>query len=365
MEIPLSPFASNHPAVMQPTTDYPLLRLAHLRTLTNNSGIIQHGWFSMPNEQTGYCTDDNCRAFLCAVQAYRQLPDPELLRLIGIYLSFLRAAQNERGSFRNFMSFAQFFLDDEGSEDCVGRTLWALGYAMRFPPHDRIGSICTELFEPAFTWLPSLGNTRGWAYSILGLRNYHLARPDDKRAVEMTDRLASNLVAKWDGYATEKWPWFAGRLTYANGVPPMALLLAHEVTGKARFREVGLRTLDFLTDVLIRDGVMVPVGCSGWYSKGRKRNDWDQQGIDPAGMVGAYLTAYRITGDSGYRDLATISYEWFLGRNLLGTTLVDPVTGGCCDGLTENGPNENQGAESSLVYYLASMTLRRNEPLTL
>jgi len=122
--------------------EYPPLRLAHLRTLTNNSGIIQHGLYSMPNEQTGYCTDDNCRAFLAAVQAYRRLPDPELLRLIGLYLSFLRAARNERGAFRNFMSYQQFFLDEEGSEDCVGRTLWSLAYAVRFPtPRDGGGNL--------------------------------------------------------------------------------------------------------------------------------------------------------------------------------------------------------------------------------
>jgi hypothetical protein len=350
---------------MQPPPEYPLLRLSHLRTLTNNSGIIQHGWFSMPNEQTGYCTDDNCRAFLVAVQAYQRLPDPELLRLIGIYLSFLRAAHNDKGTFRNFMSYQQFFLDEEGSEDCLGRTLWALGYAMRKPPHERVAAVCRDLFEPAFTWLPKLDSTRGWAYSLLGLRNYHLARPDDRRAVEMTRLLASNLAEKWRGYATEKWPWFAGRLTYANGVPPMALLLASEVTGDKQFAEIGLRALDWLTTILVRDDVMVPIGCSGWYQKSRKRNDWDQQGIDPAGMVGAYLTAFRMTGDKGYCELATIAYNWFHGGNLLGVDLVDPVTGGCCDGLTETGPNANEGAESSLVYYLATMALLRDAPVSL
>jgi hypothetical protein len=350
---------------MELPEERPHLRLSHVRTLTNNSGIIQHGWFSMPNELTGYCTDDNCRAFLVAVQAYQSLPDPELLRLIGIYLSFLRAAQNEQGKFRNFMSYQQFFLDEEGSEDCMGRTLWSLGYAMRKPPHERVAIVCRDLFEPAFTWLPELNSTRGWAYSLLGLRNYHLAQPDDKRAVEMSRLLAGNLHAKWEGYATDKWQWFAGRLTYANGVPPMALLLASEVTGDKRFQETGLRALDFLTSIVVRDGVMVPIGCSGWYQKGRKRNDWDQQGIDPAGLVGAYLTAFRVTGDTGYRDLAHIAYRWFHGGNLLGVDLVDPVTGGLCDGLTEHGPNANEGAESTLVYCLATMALLRDAPVSL
>lgn len=350
---------------MEKTCTYPPLRLSHLRTLTNNSGIIQHGWYSMPNEITGYCTDDNCRAFLVAVQAYRRNPDQELLRLIGIYLSFLRAARNDSGAFRNFMSYQQFFLDDYASEDCLGRVLWALGYAMRFPPHESVAVICEDLFQEAFTWLRDFRSTRGRAYAIIGLRNYHLARPDDGRATDAVMRLATELCDKFDGYATRSWPWFSGRLTYANGIPPMSLLLASEVTGNKRFSDVGLKTLDWVTSVIVRDGVMSPVGCTGWYDKGRKRNDWDQQPMDPAGMVGAYLTANRVTGDRGYLDLARIAYDWFHGSNDLGTSLYDPVTGGCCDGLTKNGPSGNQGAESSLVYYLATMTYRRDVPVSL
>lgn len=319
----------------------------------------------MPNEVTGYCTDDNCRAFIVAIQAYRRNPDPELLRLIGIYLSYLRAARNDHGSFRNFMSFQQFFLDDMASEDCLGRVLWALGYALRFPPHESIIPICEDLFQPAFTWLKDLHSTRGWAYSLLGLRNYHIARPDDRRAIEAVHDVASNLAGKFQGYATKEWPWFSGRLTYANGIPPMSLLLASEVTGEKRFAEVGLRTLDWLTSIVVPDRLLEPVGCSGWYDKGRKRSVWDQQPIDPAGMVGAYLTAHRVTGDSGYLDLATKSYDWFHGGNVHGVSLVDPVSGGCADGLADHGPSGNQGAESSLVYYLASMTFLRNAAVTL
>lgn len=333
--------------------------------MTNNSGIIQHGWYSMPNEGTGYCTDDNCRAFLVAVQAYRRNPDPELLRLIGIYLSFLRAAINDHGTFRNFMSYQQFFLDEQGSEDCLGRVLWSLGYALRFPPHERVATICKSLFEPAFSWTSELHSTRGCAYSILGLRNYHLAYPDDPRAGEAITNLATFLADKFDAYATDAWPWFSGRLTYANGIPPMSLLLAGEVTGNKRFTDIGRRTLDWLTTVLIQDGMLTPIGCNGWYDKGKRKSTWDQQPIDPAGMVGAYLTAFRVTNDKGYLELARICYNWFFGANTLKICLVDPIAGACADGLTENGPNENQGAESSLVYYLASMTFLRDAPVTI
>ncbi|HEY3267535.1 MAG TPA: glycosyltransferase [Armatimonadota bacterium] len=350
---------------METSVTYPPLRLAHLRTLTNNSGIIQHGWYSMPNEQTGYCTDDNCRAFLAAVQAYRRLPDPELLRLIGIYLSFIRAARNDQGRFRNFMSYQQFFLDDEGSEDCQGRTLWALGYALRYSPHERVTEIARDLFDTAFCWLPELQSARGRAYSLLGLRNYTQAFPDDPRARRAVVGVAESLYQQFETYATEKWQWFEGRVTYALGIPPLALLTSFETTGDIRFRDRGLKTLDWLTGILVRDGVMVPIGCTGWYAKGRKRHDWDQQGIDPAGMAAAYLAAFRVTGDPAYKDLARVSLDWFHGGNLLGVPLVDPITGGSADGLTEHGRNENQGAESTLVYYLATMACRPSMPVAL
>jgi hypothetical protein len=341
----------------------PELRLAHLRTLTNNSGIIQHGLYGMPNQKTGYCTDDNCRAFLVSVLAYRRNKDPELLRLIGLYLSFLRFARNDEGQFRNFMSFQQFFLDDRGSDDCQGRTLWALGTAIRIPPHETVREICEDLFEAAFTWLPDLVSDRGLAYSLLGLRQYHMAKPEDPRPLEMVNLLADRLATRWETNAVDTWYWFERRLTYANGIPPMAMLLAGEVTGNLRYTDIGLKGLNWLNGVLFEDGVLTPIGCNGWYQRGRKRHDWDQQAIDPAGMVGANLTAHRVTKDKAYHDLAVRSFEWFLGRNTLGLPLVDPVTGGCYDGLAEHGVNKNQGAESCLVYYLAHMALYKHAPV--
>jgi hypothetical protein len=314
----------------------------------------------MPNEKTGYCTDDNCRAFLVTVNAYRHNPDPEILRLMGLYLSFLRAARNDRGKFRNFMSFHQFFLDDEGSEDCQGRTLWSLGYALRHSMNATLRAVVEDLFEPAFTWLPELRAVRGQAYSIIGLRHYHRAKPDDPRAAETTRLLGEAMADSWERYATERWPWWEGRLTYANAIPPMAMLLAHDVTGVERFRDIGLRSLDWLTTVTVRDGVLVPIGSNGWYQRGRKRNEWDQQAIEAAGMVGAYLSAWRATNDRGYLDLARTAFEWFHGRNLLGASMLDPITGGVYDGLSEHGPNQNEGAESLLVYALAYMAYLRD-----
>jgi hypothetical protein len=47
------------------------------------------------------------------------------------------------------------------------------------------------------------------------------------------------------------------------------------------------------------------------------------------------------------------AFSWFLGENQLQTSLYDPMTKGCRDGLHVDRPNENQGAESTLSFLIA------------
>jgi len=49
---------------------------------------------------------------------------------------------------------------------------------------------------------------------------------------------------------------------------------------------------------------------------------------------------------------------WFLGDNDAGTPMWDPATGGGYDGLTRQGPNLNQGAESTLALISTLQHLR-------
>ena len=61
-----------------------------------------------------------------------------------------------------------------------------------------------------------------------------------------------------------------------------------------------------------------PIGCHGWYARGGTRAWFDQQPVDVIGMVLLYLTAARIFQDERYQELATLSLDWFFGRNALG-----------------------------------------------
>ena len=74
-------------------------------------------------------------------------------------------------------------------------------------------------------------------------------------------------------------------------------------------------------------------------------------------MVHAYLSAYNVTKDNHYMEKAVLAFNWFLGRNHLKQMLYDETTGGCYDGLGKNTININQGAESTLSYLIARLSL--------
>ena len=76
-------------------------------------------------------------------------------------------------------------------------------------------------------------------------------------------------------------------------------------------------------------------------------------------MIEACVEAYRITREHAWFESAVMCFNWFLGHNDLNLSLYDPKTGGCRDGLMADGINQNQGAESSLAWLLALMTLQK------
>ena len=109
--------------------------LDHLVALTDDTGIIQHATHDVPNRSTGYCTDDVSRAFMvaCRAAAHPGLRSTAI-KLGRIYLSFLHDAQLPDGRFHNFMAFDRTWLDEAGSEDSLGRAVWALGFGMLNAP---------------------------------------------------------------------------------------------------------------------------------------------------------------------------------------------------------------------------------------
>ncbi len=298
-----------------------------------------------------------------AIKHHRLFGDPQSLEGARRYLSFLCYAQNGKGRFRNVLSYNREWQESEGSQDCQGRSVWALGYTVAHAGEEGLRQAAAHLLSQALGWVEQLTSPRAQADAILGLVEVvdHPALGPQARA--SLDTLARQLVGLFHQTASPDWPWFEHTLTYDNGRLPEALLAAYSVTGEDEYRQVALESLSFLLDVLFEEGKLDLIGNKGWYHRGRPRAHFDQQPLDAEGTVAVCLRAYEITGQPRYRDLAEWAFEWFLGRNRLGVPLYDPQTGGCYDGLRPDGVNGNQGAESTLAYLMARLAMEEQARL--
>ena len=280
-------------------------------------------------------------------------------------MSYLRLASTPERSFRNFLSYSRQWLEERGSEDAHGRALWALGYAVRYGFERGLTGAAGELFDAGMAGIELLRATRSRAFALFGLYHRLHAAPD-ATLLAVVSRWADALVALYDATTTPDWPWFEAVLTYDNAKLPAALLLAHELTGEVRYREVGLAALTWLATVVFNEeGDLRLVGQDGWYPRGGRKAAFDEQCVDAQGMVEASLIALRVSGDPVWRAHALAAFDWFVGRNVHGIALLDSATWGCFDGITVERLNRNMGAESIVSYLLAYLDLVAAGVLTL
>ena len=325
----------------------------HIFRMTDDTGMFQHTKFGVPDRTKGYTTDDNARALIMAAMLYEQDPQEKYNKLIYRYMSFLFHAQNGRGKFRNFMGYDRRFLEEEGSEDCFGRSLWALGFVIANESVPlNVKRTANYVVKKAVPNCLDLSYPRAKAYSIIGLE--YIGTEESRGYVQ---RLASSLAEQYEQFRDEEWQRFENALTYSNAVLPWAMLVGYKATGNERFKEIGLESLKFLEGKTFRGGYFKPIGCCGWLVKGKERAEFDEQPVEACETVLAYLEAYVVTGEKSYLKKAKICFEWFEGRNSKGISLIDNETGGCYDGITQNGVNLNQGAESIISYVIANLAL--------
>jgi glycosyltransferase involved in cell wall biosynthesis len=335
-------------------------RFDHLRTLTDDTGILQHARFNVPDRNHGYCTDDNARALIVAMLSQKVVSASDsLLPLAYRYLGFLQHAFNpEAGRFRNFMGYDRHWQEAIGSEDAHGRALWALGQTVLDTPSPGMAGAAMTLFEQSLPALTILSSPRAWAFALLGLdaclRRFSGASDARRIRAELAERLLSTLK----GNATSTWPWLEDTITYANGVIPHALVVSGGALKQPDMVDAGIGSLRWLMDIQ-RDarGHFVPIGNDGWFVRDGSPARFDQQPIEAQHMMDALLEVYRLTGEEHWREDARCCFEWFLGRNDLQQAIADDATGACSDGLHPDGINQNQGAESSLAWLHASLRL--------
>ncbi len=353
---------NEHPVVTRKETEPDLLilppfSLAHINRLTDDTGIIQHAKFGIPNLKEGYCLDDNSRALLMVLMAYRQKKDMRALELSPIYLSYIHYMQNTNGTFRNFLSFNRNFLDEIGSEDSFGRTIWALGYLLGNAPNDAYYQTGKLVFFNAAPNFEKLKSIRGIANTMIGISYYLKSNPSDDSMTERLRNLANVLIKHYKENQTTEWKWFESLLAYDNGILPLALLHSAEILNDQQITEIAIESMDFLTSHTLKDNYLSIIGNEKWYKKEGERSVFAQQPIDAMAMVLMYHQAYFVTKDKDYLNKLYTSFLWFLGENDLRMSLYDFETKGCCDGFESYGVNRNQGAESSLAYLISHLTV--------
>jgi glycosyltransferase involved in cell wall biosynthesis len=347
-----------------PMDRLPELNTGHLLTMTDDTGILQHAIFSVPNTSEGYTTDDNARALVVSMRldenaAYdSKAMHPNLSRR---YLAFLWLAFNsDNGRFRNFLGYDRKWLEEIGSEDSHGRALWALGAVLGHSQDAGLRGAAGRLFEAAVPAVAKFTSPRSWAFSILGMQAYLDWFPGDRAIQRIRNALADRLLDIYERSRGDGWNWFEKSLSYSNARMPQALILAGWRGENERMVAAGIEALEWLVAAQHCGDkeVFVPIGSNGFYSEGKEKARFDQQPVEACATISACLEAYRLTREERWYEEARRVFSWFLGRNDLQAPLYDSITGGCRDGLHPDRVNANQGAESTLSFLMAMLDMQ-------
>ena len=348
-----TPPRGGHPA--------PEMHIGHFLSMCDGTGFFQHAVHCVPDRSHGYCVDDNARALIlaCALNNPSEecLPDALTARLAA----FVQHAWNpDTRRFRNFMSFDRRWLEDQGSEDSHGRTLWALGECARSDASPSRRRWSASLFAEALPSAEAFLSPRAWAFTLLGLDAYCAAVVRDSFAARVRHVLADRLISLMQTVETKDWVWFEHGLAYDNARLPQSLIVTGISTGAPDYVEAGLRSLRWLMAIQkAPSGCFRPVGTDSFGDKRKPPKAFDQQPLEATATISACLAASRADGSPEWRAGAARAFAWFLGNNDLSMSLVDLETGGCRDGLHCDRPNENRGGESTVSYLLSLAEIRQ------
>ena len=333
------------------------LPLDALERMTDAVGIIQHAVYSVPDRNHGYCIDDNARALMMMV---RRGDNRRSAELASVFAAFVQHGWHPaRSRFRNFMGYDRRWLEECGSEDSNGRTIWALGLTAAKAPWPSIRDWAAKLFEETAPMAEELSAPRAKAFASLG----GLALLEVTQGHALAERLvrasAEQLMAMHEQHSRDDWAWFEPSLAYDNARLPEALILAGRKLDRPDMVERGLETLDWLVGRQTSPrGAFRPVGCKSFGRAYAPPLAFDQQPLEATATIDAAAAAYQATGDDKWRRVAGQAFAWFFGDNDAGMPLADASDGSCFDGLMATGINRNQGAESILALHLAAQTMR-------
>jgi glycosyltransferase involved in cell wall biosynthesis len=339
----------------------PVINLDHMKQMTAKMGIIQFSRINQPDISTGYTLDDNSRAMIAFCMNFRLTGDEKNLYYIQKYLSFIGYCQQPGGDFLNYVDKDGKFTDQNSTvnlEDSNGRAVWALGYLISLIDllPAKMVLEADRIFEKSLHPFHNIHSTRAIAFAIKGLYYYH-------RTIKLTENLhlieilANRLVQMYKHESDPEWEWFEGYITYANSILPEAMLSTWLLTGEKVYKDIAVSSLNFLLSRTFNERGIEVISNKKWLQRGEEAGHFGEQPIDVAYTIMTLSKFYDVFAEEDYRHKIELAFNWFLGNNRLHQIIYNPCTGGCYDGLEENHVNLNQGAESTISYLMARLTI--------
>jgi glycosyltransferase involved in cell wall biosynthesis len=341
----------------------PEINLNHLKEMTTDIGIIQFSKINQPDLSTGYTLDDNARALVAICMNFKKDSSQERIAEIRKYLEFIKFCQQPGGDFLNYVDQNKNFTDQNKEvdlDDSNGRAIWALGYLFLLKGTIPSG-ILTEaeaIFQKSLSHLSKIEAPRAMAFVIKGIY-YHQKGIKATEYPDLIIEFADRLLELYKHQATDKWEWFEDCLTYANSVLPEAMLYAWLITKKTIYKDIAITSFDFLLRHTFNENGIEVISNKTWLQKGQIAAHYGEQPIDVAYTIMTLEKFYEVLKNEDYYKKMVIAFNWFLGCNRLHQVIYNPCTGGCYDGLEETHVNINQGAESTVSYLMARLTIEK------
>jgi glycosyltransferase involved in cell wall biosynthesis len=343
----------------------PAISLKHIMHMTTDIGIIQFSKADEPDQDSGYTLDDNARALIAICMFYKLTVNEECIFDIKKYLDFIKHCQQVDGSFLNYTDKDNKFTDQNYEtelDDANGRAVWALGYLISLSeslPQEIIAE-AEILLSNALPNISKTNSARPMAFAIKGL--YHCSEINrSKKHLDLIQLFGGRIVHLYLKSSDKNWKWFEDSLTYANSLLPESMLYLWRLTGGTIYKDIGLASLDFLLSQTFNEDRIEVISNKEWLQKGQKISDYGEQPIDVADTIMTLCKYYDEFKFPDYRTKIETAFNWFLGHNRLHQIMYNPVTGGCYDGLEETNVNINQGAESTVCYLMARLTIEEHK----
>ena len=343
----------------------PEINLKHIKNMTTSMGMIQFSVINRPDITSGYTLDDNARALVATCKHFKFTGDNSDIKFITIYLDFIKHCLQTEGYFLNYVDANKKFTkqNSENLADSNGRAIWALGYLISISDllPDELVEKAKKIMQQTLSNAHKIHSPRAMAFIIKGI--YYASQKDSSvENVLVLKHLADKLVQMYKHERDDKWHWYESYLTYGNSSLPEALLCAYLTDDNPLYKEIAKESFDFLLQKTFKNNCIKVISNKGWmHNNGAIHHETTggEQPIDVAYSIMALSKFYDVFQEDNYLDKIQIAFDWFLGKNHLHQIIYNPCTGGCYDGLEEDYVNLNQGAESTVSYLMARLTMEK------